>query len=275
MKFKPVVLALGMFMAPCLCVAQGTIWQITLANGAVISAPSCLIAGDSLRLENDDHAQTVALSELVQLRKIKKSKFWLGSGIGLVVGAATGAIIGAASYEPPKHTPGEWDFEIWDDADANAFFGGVGGGLAGICAGGTVGLLLGKDKVYDLAKMELKEKTEICRMAGISSKRQLVLALTTFVAAPQAVVQDSIGKQVILCDKIGPVIDLEERNFYKLFQSVPNFSSAVLLQKPDSSYIFKVFEKREDRTAPSVRWIDVTAEQIVHIRNHIEPSSAK
>jgi hypothetical protein len=80
-------------------------------------------------------------------------------------------------------------------------------------------------------------------------KNYFVLLLL-FLANAGGFPQDTTGTVVIISDKVGPIIDLEERNFYRMFLSVQNFESAVLLHRPDSSYIFKVITKKEDE--PSV-----------------------
>jgi hypothetical protein len=103
--------------------------------------------------------------------------------------------------------------------------------------------------------------------------RLLIVSLFIILASTQAVSQDTTGTIVILCDKIGPTIDLDERSIYKMFQSVQHFESAVLLQRPDSSYIFKVIEKIGDQLPSIIRWFPVTAQQVERIRNHIEPHS--
>jgi hypothetical protein len=86
--------------------------------------------------------------------------------------------------------------------------------------------------------------------------RIFIVLLLLFLASARGTPQDTTGTVVILSDKVGPIIDLEERNFYKLFLSIQNFESAVLLQRPDSSYIFKVVTKKEDE--PSIVVLDDT-----------------
>jgi len=50
---------------------------------------------------------------------------------------------------------------------------------------------------------------------------------------------------IILSDKVGEIIDLEERNYYQLFLFSENFQSAVILQLPDSSLVIQITETKE------------------------------
>lgn len=53
------------------------------------------------------------------------------------------------------------------------------------------------------------------------------------------------GKVIVLSDKVGEIIDLEERNFYQLFLFSENFQSAIILQLPDSSLVIQITEMKE------------------------------
>ena len=53
------------------------------------------------------------------------------------------------------------------------------------------------------------------------------------------------GKIIILSDKVGEIIDLEERDYYKFILGSTNFRSAVILQLPDSSLVIQITEMKE------------------------------
>lgn len=67
------------------------------------------------------------------------------------------------------------------------------------------------------------------------------------------------GKVIVLSEKVGEIIDLEERNYYRLFLFSKNFQSAVILQQPDSSFVLQITEEMEGikqlRTQPIERKI--------------------
>lgn len=99
-----------------------------------------------------------------------------------------------------------------------------------------------------------------------------IVLLMLFLANAPCISQDTTGTVVILSDKVGPTIDLEERNFYKLFTGVEHFESAVLLEKPDGSYTFKITIKKEGEPSSTIPWITCTQEEIERIRHHIDPN---
>jgi len=82
--------------------------------------------------------------------------------------------------------------------------------------------------------------------------------------------QDTTGTVLMLNDKMGPTIDLEERNSYRLFMGTSDFESAVLFQMPDSTYAFKIFTLEEDGSPVKIRWMSSTLEEIELIRQYIE-----
>ncbi len=103
--------------------------------------------------------------------------------------------------------------------------------------------------------------------------RIFIALLLLTLMRPVVVAQDTTGTVVILSDQVGPIIDLEERNYYGMFLSVQHFESAVLLQRPDSSYIFKIITKKEDETSIGVLWFSQTKEAVESIRQIIEPNN--
>jgi hypothetical protein len=101
--------------------------------------------------------------------------------------------------------------------------------------------------------------------------RIFIVLLLLILLSTMGLAQDTTGTIVILSDKIGPTIDLEERDFYKMFMSIRNFESAVLMQRPDGSYTFKVIVKKESELSGTIRWFPMTEDEIEFIRHSIEP----
>jgi hypothetical protein len=100
--------------------------------------------------------------------------------------------------------------------------------------------------------------------------RIFIILLLFPLATAMGLAQDTTGTVVILSDKVGPVIDLEERNFYGMFSSVQHFESAVLMQTPDSLYIFKIITKNMVDSSKGVVWFPQTKEALESIRHIIE-----
>jgi outer membrane lipoprotein SlyB len=98
----------------------------------------------------------ISVDSIVELRKVKNSKFWKGAGIGFVTGAAAGALIGWATYEKPKHTHGMWD---WDFGPGfNTSVGAILGAPVGFLLGGIIGSYAGKDEIYNFSQMSYQQK---------------------------------------------------------------------------------------------------------------------
>jgi hypothetical protein len=82
--------------------------------------------------------------------------------------------------------------------------------------------------------------------------------------------QDSTETVVILSGKVGPTLDLEERNYYRMFAAHRQFESAVLVQKPDGTYAFKIFSRTKDGAPGGIAWMPVTRAEVERIRRYIE-----
>jgi hypothetical protein len=100
--------------------------------------------------------------------------------------------------------------------------------------------------------------------------RIFIVLLVLFLASARGIPQDTTGTVVILSDKIGPTIDLEERNRFRLFQAFQDFESAVLIQRPDSSYCFKITMRRKDDSSIQCYSISRTGKEVDRIRQYIE-----
>jgi len=67
----------------------------------------------------------------------------------------------------------------------------------------------------------------------------LIISIVLFVFS-QLYAQEHEDEIIIISERIGEVIDLEERNKFNFFLSVKEFQSAVLLKFPDGNYIWKI-----------------------------------
>lgn len=153
------------FMFASAVLARENNWQLTLANGDKISSVSLQrLEGDSLAISSAFSDTTfmkwISVESIVELRKVKKSKFWKGAGIGFVAGAAAGALIGWATYEEPEPTPGGWDINWWT-SDSNASVGAILFAPVGFLLGGIIGSSAGKDQTYDFTQMKYKQKLDL------------------------------------------------------------------------------------------------------------------
>jgi hypothetical protein len=122
--------------------------QIILVDGRAYEGRDFHLGADSTHWRDLKTNKTLSLSTL-QIREISVKKSgrgaWEGFGIGLVIGATTGALIGSARGDDPG--PGEPGHDIFsatveEKAEGYGVFGGLLGGLIGL----PVGASTGKDK---------------------------------------------------------------------------------------------------------------------------------
>jgi hypothetical protein len=133
--------------------------QVTLNDNRKISAIRLHVRADSTAWVNvmNDQSQTVATTEIKMIRFKKSGRGTLqGLGIGILTGAALGAIIGFAAGDDPPCKPVSNDFlgigqglcdafrmSAAEKAAAGAIIGGAAGALVGVTTGALVG---SKDK---------------------------------------------------------------------------------------------------------------------------------
>ena len=136
--------------------------NLTLRNGDILSQTSIeKLIEDSVKISISGQPQWIKADSIIEIRQIKKSKFWKGAGIGLLTGTAVGAIIGRASYKEADASDDSWNFDF--GPGLSTFGGAVLGGLTGTLVGGIVGASSGKDEVYDLSQKKLEQKIEIIK----------------------------------------------------------------------------------------------------------------
>jgi hypothetical protein len=105
---------------------------------------------------------------------------------------------------------------------------------------------------------------------GGQEMRRWIFFILWLLVAHTGLTQDTTGTVIKLSDKVDTTINLKERNLYQMFLSIQDFESAVLIQKPDSSYVFKITTRKNDGPSDNIHWMSVTKEQIEKIRNDIE-----
>jgi hypothetical protein len=134
-------------------------YQITLSSGDKIGQISFeKRIGDSVVISHSGQSQLVKIDSIIEIRKIKDSKFWLGAGIGLLGGAVIGGAVGAASYKESDPSPGTFNFDF---SGLTLLSGAVLGGFTGSVCGGLIGLVAGRDEVYNLSEKSHMEKLMI------------------------------------------------------------------------------------------------------------------
>ncbi|RQW04302.1 hypothetical protein EH222_11395 [candidate division KSB1 bacterium] len=159
MQVRSVFVMLIILFAASSSRAEDDKWQLILANGDTLANASLQeLAGDSIAIILSETKLTkwISVDDIVELRKVNRSKFWKGAGIGTLAGTAGGVLFGLATYKKPTPSPNEWNFDFGPGLPAIG--GGIMGGFMGFFLGGAIGALSGKDEIYQLKTMEHAQK---------------------------------------------------------------------------------------------------------------------
>jgi hypothetical protein len=160
---KTVVITLLVFLSASPLLAKDSIWNLTLTTGEIVSG--VVLRGletDSLVVSNMQFTKRIAIDSISVLRNVKKSNFWKGSGMGLLVGTGAGVLLGLATYEKPSTEDHLFTFDF--GPEGNALAGALLGAPIGFVTGGIIGIVSGKDKIYDLSDKSHDQKLETIRM---------------------------------------------------------------------------------------------------------------
>ena len=98
----------------------------------------------------------------------------------------------------------------------------------------------------------------------------LVFISIILLSSEQLCAQKEEGEIIVLSERVGEVIDLEERNRFNLFSAVNNFRSAILLKLQDGSYAFKITYVEETTGEEKIKWMAQTELEILTIREYID-----
>ncbi len=145
--------------------AQEKIWRLTFVSHNTLTASRLDSLSDStLFVAYNGKVTSFPIASIAVLVGFKVGHFSDGDGVGFLVGAATGAFIGALSCQKPKPSNSfaiNIDLGPGPDAMAGGIIGGVGGFIIG-------GIATGSDsyETYDLrTHKDIKMKRRILQLA--------------------------------------------------------------------------------------------------------------
>jgi hypothetical protein len=110
-------------------------------DGATIKAELLIVKNDEIILMDSFNMSGITLTadEIQKITITKKSRFFKGIGLGLVIGGGSGALLGFASGDDDS------GWFRWT-AEEKAVMGGLGLGVVGLLTGGIVGAIKGIDE---------------------------------------------------------------------------------------------------------------------------------
>ena len=149
-KFTALFLILSLMMLPTSLYAKkrGAKLIVTKLDGQLIKGELITVKPNSLLLlDTEGKDVSVDIADIKVIRIVKKSKAFLGAGIGLLIGAVPGILRGI-----------RWEDPI--DYRAVAAFGAI-YGAAGLLIGAIVGGSLGIDKTIQIEGMTDSEINKV------------------------------------------------------------------------------------------------------------------
>jgi len=127
---------------------------ITKKDGQLIEGELITVKPNSLLLlDAEGKDVSIDIADIKVIRIVKKSKVLQGIGLGLLIGAGTGALIGFSGGDDPH---GFMSFT----AAGKALLGGIFLGAIGLLVGGTLGFASGIDntiQIEGMSELEIKE----------------------------------------------------------------------------------------------------------------------
>jgi len=142
--------------------AQEDTWKLIRTSGDTLRACTLDSLPDIvLYITSNGEAFSLPIDSIATLSRVKEGHFRGGAGVGFLVGAISGTIIGAASYKKPT---GAFAFDLGPGpAEAG---GALLGAAGGFLVGGIIGASLGYNETYNLrAEKTLRMKRWILLQA--------------------------------------------------------------------------------------------------------------
>ncbi len=142
-----------LFIISNLSFAQTNNFQITLKNNEIISQ-CCIeeLSGHLVKISRLWISRWVKVDSIIEIRKVYKSKFLKGVGIGFFAGLLAGGLVGEVTRNHSGSSGGV------DLSGLNILIGAAIGAATGTILGGVIGVSAGIDDVYDFSQLNLEQK---------------------------------------------------------------------------------------------------------------------
>jgi hypothetical protein len=151
---------------------RGADLLIEKLNGLQVRGELIAVKQNSLLLQARESGAdvTVDIEDVRAINIVRKSKALFGAGLGLVIGASSGALIGHSIGDAKQSDSGWFDLDFfWDSAEFKALLCGVLAGILGAVIGGTVGANAGRNETIQIkGKTDLELKTILEKLRKIA-----------------------------------------------------------------------------------------------------------
>jgi hypothetical protein len=143
-------------IAPAAERKSGNTLALTLKNGQTIKGELLTVKGDRLILLNANSlaAPETRIGDVAWIRIMKKSRLLPGLGRGLLIGGASGAVLGLLSGGDQS---GFLSFSVGQ----TALVGALGLGLLGASVGGIIGAIAGIDETMDVGTLTASQIDQV------------------------------------------------------------------------------------------------------------------
>lgn len=143
-------------IAPAAEKKSGNTLALTLKNGQTIKGELLTVKGDRLILldANSLAGAEIRIGDVARVRVMKKSHWLPGLGLGLLIGGASGAVLGLLSGDDQS---GFLPFS----AGQKAAGGALGLGLLGAPVGGIIGAITGIDETMDVGALPASQIDQV------------------------------------------------------------------------------------------------------------------
>ncbi|NIM59209.1 MAG: hypothetical protein GTO16_09750 [Candidatus Aminicenantes bacterium] len=127
---------------------RGAKLVITKKDGQQIKGELITVKPNSLLLlDTEGKDVSIDVADIKVIKIVKKSKVLQGIGLGLLIGAGTGALLGFMGGDDPSPSA------FFHKAEEKALVGGIFVGAIGLLVGGTLGFALGIDDTIQIEGM--------------------------------------------------------------------------------------------------------------------------
>jgi hypothetical protein len=208
--------------------------DVAMTNGETIKARNVIVEEDSVRFLDSatDLERWVPVSEVMKMGIHKPVENFITGGC---LGLLAGVPLRALQFT-----------DEWDEPESKHI-----PGFLPFLISGSAGALMSGLAVRDFYRFSGSEPA-----TPVHSESRVVVE----------------GKPVVVSDRVGEAVDLQERNRYGLFPGLEGFQSAELRLHDDGSYWFYVTQSAPESGTENLFKMPIDEQEVHRVRAHIDSS---